>query len=75
MERGGGAHEPLRCTFKLTRGRYIFTFVLTLPRLIGGGDGERESFVFLDVFNPLHKFLFPVTLLPHSVHVKGRYFG
>lgn len=37
MERGRGAHEPARCTFKLTQGRYIFTFLLTLPRLIGGG--------------------------------------
>lgn len=50
MERGGGAHEPMRCTFKLTRGRYIFTFLLTLPRLIGEGDGGRGSFVFLDLF-------------------------
>lgn len=39
MERGGGAHEPMRCTFKLTRGRYIFTFLLTLPGLIAQGDG------------------------------------
>lgn len=48
MERGGGAHEPMRCTFKLTRGRYIFTLLLTLPRLIGEGDRGRGSFVFLD---------------------------
>lgn len=54
MERGGGAHEPMRCTFKLTRGRYIFTFLHTLP-----SEG-KESFAFLDIFNPLHKFLFSV---------------
>ena len=48
MERGGGAHVPMRCTFKLTRGRYIFTSLLTLPRLIGEGDRGRGSFVFLD---------------------------
>lgn len=35
MERGRGAHKPARCTFKLTWGRYIFTFLLTLPRLMG----------------------------------------
>lgn len=74
MERGGGAHEPMRCTFKLTRGRYIFTFLLTLPRLIGEGDGGRGSFVSLDFFlNPLP--LFPVTPLLQSVCVKGGYFG
>lgn len=46
MERGGGAHEhePMRCTFKLTRGRYIFTFLLTLHRLIGEGDGGKREF-------------------------------
>lgn len=77
MERGGGAHEPMRCTFKLTRGRYIFTFLLTLPRLIGEGDGGRGSFVFLDLFfffYPLHKFLFPLTPLLQSACVTGRLF-
>lgn len=53
-ETGKGAHEPMRCAFKLTWGRYIFTFSLTLP---GAGRG---SFVFPDIFfNPLCKFLFP----------------
>lgn len=50
MESGGWAHEPMRCTFKLTRGHYIFTFLLTLPKLIGEGNGGRGSFVFLDFF-------------------------
>lgn len=43
-ERGGGAHEPIKCTFKLTRGRCIFTFLLALPRLIGEGDGGKKEF-------------------------------
>lgn len=76
MERGGGAHEPMRCTFKLTRGRYIFTLLLTLPRLIGEGDGEEgvlSSWIFYLI--PLRQFLFPVTPLRHSVCVKGGYFG
>lgn len=74
MERGGGAHEPMRCTFKLTWGRYIFTFLLTLPGLIAQGDGgggggwefcrSRLCFFF---FNPLHKFLVPVTPRLQSV--------
>lgn len=40
----GGAHEAMRCAFKLTRGRYIFTFSLALP------GAERGSFVFPDIF-------------------------
>lgn len=38
MERDGGAHEPMRCTFKLARGRNVFTFFLILPTLTGRGD-------------------------------------
>lgn len=75
FERGGGAHKPMRCTFKLTRGCYIFTFLLTQPWLIGEGDGGRGSVVFLDLFfNSLSKCLFPVTTLVQSVFCEGGYF-
>lgn len=59
MKRGGGAHEhdPMRCTFKLTWGCYIFTFLLTVPQLIGKGNGGKEHIIFLESFNRLHKFL------------------
>lgn len=40
----------MRCTFKLTRGRYIFTFLLILPRLIGEGDWGKRIFFFLDIY-------------------------
>lgn len=43
MERGGGAHERIRWTFKLTQGRYIFTFMLTLSQLMGEGGGGEEG--------------------------------
>lgn len=50
VEWGGGAHEPMRFTFKLTRGRYIFTFSLALPRLIGEGDGGKREFCLSGFF-------------------------
>lgn len=70
LEGGGGAHEPMRCAFKLTRGRYIFTFSLALP---GAGKGEFCLSGYFLI--PSASFRFPVTLLLHPVRVKGGYFG